>query len=249
MWLALPLLLFLAADFTSEGVKALEEHKYQEAADLFAKAVAADPGDYAANFPLALSKSLLGKRAEAIPIYKKVLELKPGLYEAELNLGSFGGEKQSRSGPIFRPPREKPEYRPVTLPTRCSNPATSPAEEVQGRGQIKRRPRAGLVHAQARQNRLPSRGALRQAAASILRQGWVVELARLRSEQAIAEAIEIYLPFRQRRRAGAPDALLIETKRYPEAIERLEGNREGPHLPMCSRWRTHRLNKERKRFR
>src|SRR6266446_4789826 len=87
MWLAIPVLFFLATDFTAEGMKALEDRKYQEAADLFTKAVAADPGDYAANFHLALSYSLLGKAAEAIPVYKKVLELKPGLYEAELNLG------------------------------------------------------------------------------------------------------------------------------------------------------------------
>ena len=83
----LSLLFLFATDFTTEGMKALEDRKYQEAADLFAKAVAADPGDYAANFHLALSYSLLGKAAEAIPVYKKVLELKPGLYEAELNLG------------------------------------------------------------------------------------------------------------------------------------------------------------------
>src|SRR6266852_5638853 len=89
MWAAaiLSLLFLFATDFTSEGMKALEERKYQEAADLFAKAVAADSSDYAANFHLALSYSLLGKAAEAIPIYKKVLDLKPGLYEAELNLG------------------------------------------------------------------------------------------------------------------------------------------------------------------
>src|SRR5437764_14600589 len=96
MW-AVPLLFLFATDFTAEGMKALEERKYQEAADLFTKAVAADPGDYAANFHLALANSFLGKRAEAIPIYKKVLELKPGLYEAELNLGILLlGEKQAR---------------------------------------------------------------------------------------------------------------------------------------------------------
>ena len=89
MWAAaIPTLLFLCAtDFTAEGMKALDERKYQDAADLFLKAVAADPGDYSANFNLALSYSLLGKAAEAIPVYKKVLDLKPGLYEAELNLG------------------------------------------------------------------------------------------------------------------------------------------------------------------
>src|SRR5260370_165563 len=64
MWSAVPLLFFLATDFTAEGMKALEDRKYQEAAGLFAKAVAADPGDYAANFHLALSYSLLDRPAE-----------------------------------------------------------------------------------------------------------------------------------------------------------------------------------------
>src|SRR3979411_1134822 len=98
MWAAaiLSLLFLFATDFTAEGMKALEDRKYQEAADLFAKAVASDPGDYAANFHLAFSYSLLGKPADAIPIYKKALELKPGLYEAELNLGILlVGQKQA----------------------------------------------------------------------------------------------------------------------------------------------------------
>ena len=41
MWAAaiLTLLFLFATDFTTEGMKALEDRKYQEAADLFAKAV------------------------------------------------------------------------------------------------------------------------------------------------------------------------------------------------------------------
>src|SRR5437588_7976574 len=98
MWAAaiLSLLFLFATDFTTDGMKALEERKYQEAADLFAKAVAADPSDYAANFHLALSYSLSGKATEAIPVYKTTLKLKPGLYEAELNLGILLiGQKQA----------------------------------------------------------------------------------------------------------------------------------------------------------
>src|SRR5580704_1709854 len=99
MWVVgvLPLLFLFAADFAAEGMKALEDRRYQEAADLFTKAVAADPADYAANFNLALAYSLLGKPAEAIPAYKKTLDLKPGLYEAELNLGILlVGQKQPK---------------------------------------------------------------------------------------------------------------------------------------------------------
>ena len=87
MWIVLVALLAQSADFQADGIKALDAQKYDEAVELFTKAVAADPKDYGAHFHLALAYSLLGKDANAIPEYKTVLELKPGLYEAELNLG------------------------------------------------------------------------------------------------------------------------------------------------------------------
>ncbi len=88
MWASAALLFFLQTpDYTAEGMKALDAAKYEQAADLFGKAVAADPKDYAAHFHLALSYTMLKRDAEGIAEYKKVLELKPGLYEAELNAG------------------------------------------------------------------------------------------------------------------------------------------------------------------
>ena len=87
MWLLVTALLIQTADFQADGVKALDAKQYAAAVDLFTKAVAADPQDYAAHFHLALAYSLLGKDAEAIAQYKAMLELKPGLYEAQLNIG------------------------------------------------------------------------------------------------------------------------------------------------------------------
>ena len=43
--------------------------------------------DYFAHFNLALAYAFLHKDAEGIAEYRKTLELKPALYEAELNLG------------------------------------------------------------------------------------------------------------------------------------------------------------------
>src|SRR5215467_5674884 len=82
-------LLFLlqTPDYNEEGRKALEAQKYEEAAQDFIKAIAADATDYTAHFHLALAQSMLKKDAEAVAEYRKVLELKPGLYEAQLNLG------------------------------------------------------------------------------------------------------------------------------------------------------------------
>ncbi len=88
MWALVAALFFLQTpDYSAEGTKALDAAKYGQAAELFGKAVAADPKDYAAHFHLALSYTMLKRDAESLAEYKKVLELKPGLYEAELNAG------------------------------------------------------------------------------------------------------------------------------------------------------------------
>lgn len=87
MLLLLAVLLAQAPEYQADGIKALDAKQYASAVDLFTKAVAADPKDYAAHFHLALAYSLLQKDAEAVAEYKSTLELKPGLYEAELNAG------------------------------------------------------------------------------------------------------------------------------------------------------------------
>jgi Tfp pilus assembly protein PilF len=84
---AVLLLLLQTPDYDAEGAKALEDGKYQVAADSFTKAIAADPQDYYAHFNLAMAYSYLHKDAEGLAEYRKTLEIKPGLYEAELNGG------------------------------------------------------------------------------------------------------------------------------------------------------------------
>src|ERR1700720_848906 len=82
------LLFFLqATDFSSVGIKALDEQRYEDAVQAFEKAIAADSKDYSAHFNLALAYGFLHKDAEGIAEYRKTLELKPGLYEAQLNGG------------------------------------------------------------------------------------------------------------------------------------------------------------------
>ena len=74
-------------DPMSDGMKALEANRYDQAVTLFRQAVDKDPKDYAAHFHLALSYSLLKNDPDAALEYRKTLELKPGLFEADLNLG------------------------------------------------------------------------------------------------------------------------------------------------------------------
>ena len=235
MW-AVPLLFLFATDFTAEGMKALEERKYQEAAGLFAKAVAADPGDYAANFHLALSYSLLDKPADAIPIYKKVLELKPGLYEAELNLGILlVGQKQAREAiPYLQGASEKKpkEYRPRIYfadALLASEDFAKAEENYKIAAELDPKSAAaqlGLAHSQARQKRLPEAAEHFRKAASLdssYKDGLLELAALFEANKQTGEAIAIYEQFPDNAVAqGRLGELLIETKRYPEAIDRLE---------------------------
>ena len=87
MWALAAFLLFAQADYTTEGMKALDEGKYDSAVQAFRKAIDADSKDYFAHFNLAMAYTLLQRDPEAVAEYRKTLELKPGLYEAELNGG------------------------------------------------------------------------------------------------------------------------------------------------------------------
>src|SRR3984957_51066 len=117
MWVLLAILLAQSVDYSAEGLKALDAQKYDAAVELFTKAVSEDPKDYGVRFNLALAYSLLGKDGEAIPQYKAVLELKPGLYEAELNLGISLLRSKDAAGAVVQlkaAAEQKPaEFQPV----------------------------------------------------------------------------------------------------------------------------------------
>ncbi len=117
----LPTVLFLfftaQVDHSALGLKALEDQKFEAAIEHFGKAVAADPKDFYAHFHFALAHSAIHKDLEAIEHYRKTLELKPGLYQAELNLGMILVEnrKAKEAVPLLEDAvRQKPdEFRPA----------------------------------------------------------------------------------------------------------------------------------------
>jgi tetratricopeptide (TPR) repeat protein len=117
MWVLLAVILAQSVDYSAEGLRALDAQKYDAAVELFTKAIADDPKDYGARFNLALAYSFLGKFSESIPQYKAVLELKPGLYEAELNLGISMLRSKDAAGAAVQlkaAVEQKPkEFRPV----------------------------------------------------------------------------------------------------------------------------------------
>ena len=79
--------LMASEDWQADGSKALDEKRYDAAIAIFSKAAASDPKDYTAHFQLALAYSLTDRDADSVREYREVLNLKPNLYEAELNLG------------------------------------------------------------------------------------------------------------------------------------------------------------------
>ena len=239
MWCSatLYLLLFLqTADFSVQGMHALEANQLDRAAELFTQAIAADPKDYAAHFHLALAYSLQQKDADAIPEYRKALEIKPDLYEAQLNLGMLLlRQKQPREAvaPLEGAAAKKPrEYKPAFYAAEALL-ASGSFEKAEARYKTAAEidPKSasaelGLGRAQIKQDRLPE-GAEHIRKAAQLDPTFRDALLELASEFEKAhqdsEAIAIYEQFPAN--PGAQERLgelLIESKKFAEAIPRLE---------------------------
>jgi tetratricopeptide (TPR) repeat protein len=241
MWFLL--LAFLAqstgaqsTDFQAEGVKALDARKYEDAAALFSKAIAADPKDYGAHFNLGLAYSMLGRNADAIPEYKTVLELQPGLYEAEMNLGISLLQTKDAAAAIPHlqsATKQKPkEYRPAFYLSEAFFATGQFAEaETAYTAALALDPNAapaelGLGRAMAREgHRTEAEPHYRKAVALDLSyKDALLDLGSLyESNRQSAEAIAIYREFpgnaRAQERIGA---LLLESGHAADAIAPLE---------------------------
>lgn len=236
MWFLVAALLAQTPDYVADGVKALDAKQYQSAADLFTKAVAADPKDYAAHFELALAYSLMGKDAEAVAEYKSALDFKPGLYEAELNAGMclLRLKDAASAIPLLKSAAEqKPrEFRPVYYHAQALLDDGHPAE-AQARFEAAIALNAssaaaelGLGEALARQNKLTEAEPHYRKAAAIdpAYKSALLHLADL-DEQAHqnAAAIALYREFPEN--PGAQErmgALLEESGKAADAIPALE---------------------------
>lgn len=87
MTIALALWIALQTPDVAAGIAALDAGNFEQAEKAFARAVAADKDDYAALFYLSLAQTFLNKDDAAMAGFRRVLEMKPGLFEAEINLG------------------------------------------------------------------------------------------------------------------------------------------------------------------
>lgn len=237
MWaLAAFLLLFQTVDYNAEGRKALEAQDYAAAARHFTHAAAADPQDYAARFHLALAKSFLNQDEEAIQDYRKVLELKPGLYQAELNLGILllrRKHPEEAVAPLEKAVQAKPaEYRPhyylaeALLATGELPRAAEHYTAALGINPKSAEAELGMARALARQDRLTEAVPhfVKAAALDPNFEDVLLELAALYEKSGErTEAISIYQRFPNNMAAQERlGQLLIESKQYAEAIPRLE---------------------------
>jgi Tfp pilus assembly protein PilF len=237
MWLlAAALFLVQAPDFSAEGLKALEDGKYEAAVQAFTKAIEADPKDYSAHFNLAFAFSALHKDAEGIAEYRKTLELKPGLYEAELNGGILlMRQKQPADAlPLLAgAAAQKPaEFRPryylaeAQYQTGAFDQAESNfrmALEIDGKSAAAE---LGLAHTLARQDKLADAAPHYQQAARLdpRYRDDLLELAELyEKNHQMEEAVAIYREFPANTAAQEHlGQLMLESKQYADAIPRLE---------------------------
>jgi tetratricopeptide (TPR) repeat protein len=235
MWFLVVALLAQSVDYQADGIKALDAKQYETALDLFRRAIAQDPKDYGAHFHLALTYSLLRNDAAAVPEYKAALEIKPDLYEAELNLGIslLRMKDASAAGYLKAATEQKPkEFRPALLYAQALldagrfadaepvftaalalNPESAPAEE-------------GLGQAMERAGRLKdAEPHLRKAATfDASYKSGLLELAQLyEKNKQPADAIALYREFPED--PGAQErmgALLSQSGKAADAIPALE---------------------------
>jgi tetratricopeptide (TPR) repeat protein len=164
---AAALALFLAwqGNPYDDGMKALDEKRYEAAVENFTRAIAADGSDYTSHFNLALAYSLLKKDSEAVTEYRKTLELKPGVYQAQLNLGMLlirDRQTAEAETVLAAAVAQRPlEFRPIYYLAEAQLADASYAEAEKSylaALTIDAKSAAaelGLAHAIAKQNRLP----------------------------------------------------------------------------------------------
>jgi tetratricopeptide (TPR) repeat protein len=236
MWAVAAFLFFLQADFTTEGMKALDEGKYEVAAQAFRKAIEADSKDYFAHFNLAMAYTLLQRDPEAVMEYRKTLELKPGLYEAELNGGIvlLRQKNPAEALPLFedaagkKPQEFRPRY--YLAESQLQTGDYAKAEESYKLA-IALDPKSagaqlGMAQALVQQGRLNDADPYFHQAAQLepKYRDYLLELAGLYEKAAQnREAIEIYREFPDNPAAQARmGELLLESKQFEDALPRLE---------------------------
>jgi tetratricopeptide (TPR) repeat protein len=236
MWAVLALLFLQAPDHTADGMKALDAGNYAAAADDFQKAVAADPQDYGAHFNLGLAYTFLHRDDDALAEYRRTLEIKPHLYEAELNAGILLLKRKDAAAaePLFedaaqqKPNQFRPRYYLAEAQLALARWADAEANFTLAIGIDGKSAAAelGLGRALAHQGKLDDAAPHYRKAAALdpKDREWLLELADLYEKaQRQADAVAIYREFPENPSVQAHlGELMLNGKEYGEAIPRLE---------------------------
>ena len=236
MWAAVAFLLLLQADYTTEGMKALDEGKYEVAVQAFRKAIEADSKDYFAHFNLAMAYTLLQRDTEAVAEYRRTLELKPGLYEAQLNAGIvlLRQKNPAEALPLFEDAAaQKPrEFRPryylaeSQLQTADYAKAKDSYQLALALDAKSADAQLGMAQVLVQEGRIDDAGAYFHQAARLepKYRDYLLELAGLYEKAARnREAIDLYREFPDNPAAQARmGELLLESKQFEDAVPRLE---------------------------
>ncbi|MGA2040360.1 MAG: tetratricopeptide repeat protein [Bryobacteraceae bacterium] len=236
MWgtLAALFLLVQASGFVADGLKALETGQYETAAEALGKAVAADPSDYSAHFNLALADGFLGRDEDGIAEYRRTLELKPGLYEAELNCGMLmlrrkdaGATALLEAAAEQKPGEFRPRYYLAEAEARAGALDRAEADyrraiELDAKSAAAE---SGLGSVLAREGKLDLAAPHYRQAATLdpKYRGLMLDLAgAYEKAHRLAEATAIYRDFGDPAVQARLGQSLIEGKQYAEAVTVLE---------------------------
>jgi tetratricopeptide (TPR) repeat protein len=236
MWAILVLCFLQGTDHNAEGMKSLDARNYEAAAAEFRQAVAADPRDYGAHFNLALAYGFLRRDQDGIAEYRKALELRPHLYEAELNAGILMLRQKDAAGaaPLLedaagqKPGEFRPRYYLAEAQLAWGRPAEAQANYALALAIDPKSAGAelGMARALARQGKLDDAAThYRQAAALDPRnREWLLELAELyEKDNRPQDALAIYREFPENAIAQAhAGELMLDSKKYAAAIPSLE---------------------------
>lgn len=230
------LFFLLQADPTGDGMKALEEGKYPAAVEAFTRAIQADAKDYFAHFNLAMAYTLMDRDAEAVAEYRRTLEIKPGLYEAELN-GAIVLMRQKNPAEALPwledAARQRPaEFRPrnylaeAQLQTGDYSKAEESYRAALALDAANPGAQIGMAQVLVQQGRPGEADPYFRQAAKLepKYRGYLLQLGELYEKAGqSAEAIAIYRDFPDnpavQTRVGE---LLLESKKFEDAVPRLE---------------------------
>jgi Flp pilus assembly protein TadD len=236
MWAVAALFLLVQVDYTTEGMKALDEGKYEAAVQAFRKVLETDPKDYFAHFNLAMAYTLLERDADAVGEYRKTLELKPGLYEAQLNAGIV---LLRQKNPVEALPllegaaaQKAQEFRPryYLAESQLQSGDYGKAEEnyklAIGLDAKSAGAQLGMAQTLVQEGRLADADPYFRQAAQLdpKYRDYLLELAGLYEKASQnREAIEIYREFPNNAAAQTRMGdLLLESKQFEDAVPRLE---------------------------